>query len=41
VDVQVIGHTCSRAFTEIQTDVESLCLYRSAQKHLRVNDQIP
>src|SRR5512133_215388 len=41
VDVQVIGNTCSRALAEIQTDVESLRLYRGAQKRLRVNYQIP
>ena len=41
MDVQVIGHTCARALAEIQTDVESLRLYRGAQKRLRVNDQIP
>src|SRR5882672_9571763 len=41
VDVQVIGHTGAGALAEIQTDVESLRLYRGTQKRLRVDDQVP
>src|SRR5206468_6209754 len=41
MDVQVIGNTRARALAKIQPDVESLRLYRGAQKRLRMDDQVP